>query len=111
MWARASARSRTTRAAQAQDHAQLSARQPSAAEVALTGGEAPTGAHGRRCAGSAMDDDEADFRRFVTTRWSALVYTAFLITTDRGIRSEERRVGKECRSRWWPYQEQKKVDN
>src|SRR3954451_13420887 len=32
-----------------------------------------------------MDDDEADFRRFVTTRWPALVYTAFLITTDRGI--------------------------
>src|SRR2546430_17671896 len=21
----------------------------------------------------------------------------------RGLRSEERRVGKECRSRWWPY--------
>src|SRR5690348_17888368 len=25
-------------------------------------------------------------------------------------RSEERRVGKECRSRWWPYQKQKKID-
>ena len=24
------------------------------------------------------------------------------------IRSEERRVGKECRSRWWPYHEKKK---
>src|SRR5947209_18097237 len=23
-------------------------------------------------------------------------------------RSEERRVGKECRSRWWPYQQKKK---
>src|SRR6266511_6241887 len=23
-------------------------------------------------------------------------------------RSEERRVGKECRSRWWPYHEEKK---
>ena len=32
-----------------------------------------------------MDDDEADFREFVTTRWSALVSTAYLITTDRGI--------------------------
>ena len=32
-----------------------------------------------------MDDDERDFREFVTTRWSALVGTAFLITTDRGI--------------------------
>src|SRR5947207_1168663 len=25
-----------------------------------------------------------------------------------GLRSEERRVGKECRSRWWPYDEKKK---
>src|SRR5437879_12040665 len=24
-------------------------------------------------------------------------------------RSEERRVGKECRSRWWPYGEKKKI--
>ena len=32
-----------------------------------------------------MDDDETDFREFVTTRWSSLVYTACLITTDRGI--------------------------
>src|SRR5437879_9636299 len=24
------------------------------------------------------------------------------------LRSEERRVGKECRSRWWPYEEKKK---
>src|SRR5437588_6467631 len=26
-----------------------------------------------------------------------------------GERSEERRVGKECRSRWWPYRERRKV--
>jgi RNA polymerase sigma-70 factor (sigma-E family) len=32
-----------------------------------------------------MDDDEADFRAFVSTRWSALVSTAYLITTDRGV--------------------------
>jgi RNA polymerase sigma-70 factor (sigma-E family) len=32
-----------------------------------------------------MDDDEADFREFVSTRWPALVGTAYLITTDRGI--------------------------
>src|SRR5437762_7019327 len=25
-----------------------------------------------------------------------------------GVRSEERRVGKECRSRWWPHQYKKK---
>ena len=29
-------------------------------------------------------DDEADFEEFVTTRWSTLVGTAYLITTDRG---------------------------
>src|SRR5690349_23145254 len=27
-----------------------------------------------------------------------------LIIAHDGERSEERRVGKECRSRWWPYQ-------
>src|SRR5688572_32924656 len=27
----------------------------------------------------------------------------------RASRSEERRVGKECRSRWWPYHEKKKL--
>src|SRR5438876_11603226 len=27
------------------------------------------------------------------------------------LRSEERRVGKECRSRWWPYHEKKKQIN
>src|SRR5437588_12938825 len=26
-------------------------------------------------------------------------------------RSEERRVGKECRSRWWPYHEKKRKEN
>jgi len=35
--------------------------------------------------GTRMDDDEADFRDFVTTRWSSLVATAYLITTDRGL--------------------------
>src|SRR5690348_18513068 len=28
---------------------------------------------------------------------------------DRVLRSEERRVGKECRSRWWPYDYKKKL--
>lgn len=32
-----------------------------------------------------MDDDETDFRAFVTTRWPSLVATAYLITTDRGL--------------------------
>ena len=29
--------------------------------------------------------------------------SAFLTTSDGVVRSEERRVGKECRSRWSPY--------
>src|SRR5689334_24420622 len=29
--------------------------------------------------------------------------------TNADVRSEERRVGKECRSRWAPYQEKKKI--
>src|SRR2546427_11647232 len=30
-------------------------------------------------------------------------YVNYLTCTNQGIRSEERRVGKECRSRWSPY--------
>ena len=29
--------------------------------------------------------------------------TLFVLSRDQGLRSEERRVGKECRSRWSPY--------
>jgi len=32
-----------------------------------------------------MDDDEANFHEFVAARWSALVSTAYLITTDQQI--------------------------
>src|SRR5438270_5119381 len=32
------------------------------------------------------------------------------LRTKLAERSEERRVGKECRSRWWPYHEKKKRD-
>ncbi len=32
-----------------------------------------------------MDDDETAFQRFVTTRWPALVRSAYLITVDLGI--------------------------
>src|SRR5690625_7577198 len=31
------------------------------------------------------------------------------VTSAPRARSEERRVGKECRARWWPYQEDKKT--
>src|SRR5438309_7188787 len=31
-------------------------------------------------------------------------------TCSSTVKSEERRVGKECRSRWWPYHRKKKTD-
>src|SRR2546430_6178213 len=34
---------------------------------------------------------------------TALVHESFLKYLEHGARSEERRVGKECRSRWSPY--------
>src|SRR5207249_9051384 len=34
----------------------------------------------------------------------------YAIDDDRGNRSEERRVGKECRSRWWRWQCKKKAN-
>ena len=41
---------------------------------------------------------------FVAIRWYSLSYVAgILIGWWLGKRSEERRVGKECRSRWSPY--------
>src|SRR5258707_750841 len=33
----------------------------------------------------------------------AICFFPIVLTTARGLRSEERRVGKECRSRWSPY--------
>mgnify|MGYP000008572793 CR=1 FL=1 len=33
---------------------------------------------------------------------NGLSYTQFPVSNEHGIGSEERRVGKECRSRWWP---------
>src|SRR5947208_7615156 len=41
-------------------------------------------------------------KRLSTTESSALALGSTLMATCRG-RSEERRVGKECRSRWSPY--------
>src|SRR5256885_14257949 len=35
--------------------------------------------------------------------WLGLALAAWLLATGLGSRSEERRVGKECRSRWSPY--------
>src|SRR5437762_13390784 len=39
------------------------------------------------------------FRRILNSEFNSLVSPLFPI--DRTIRSEERRVGKECRLRWW----------
>src|SRR2546425_9842273 len=41
----------------------------------------------------------------LTCRHTGFVQTvvAFIIPSEEGPRSEERRVGKECRSRWSPY--------
>src|SRR5690606_41911166 len=41
-------------------------------------------------------------------KWSMFASTLYdkfaaAVWSDPGIRSEERRVGKECRSRWWTY--------
>src|SRR5699024_12634332 len=40
---------------------------------------------------------------------SILSNTKFLLLIARS-RSEERRVGKECRARWWEYDENKKIE-
>src|ERR1022692_5050283 len=50
--------------------------------------------------GAGRDRGMAVRRRF--RRWGGSA------GVGRGCRSEERRVGKECRSRWWPYHYKKK---
>ena len=52
---------------------------------------------------SNADDVEIKYGHIiqVLTDW---IDTTILVSIDgRGMRSEERRVGKECRSRWSPY--------
>jgi len=48
---------------------------------------------------------ESSFGQFVGDSLPALMRHAYALTGDAhaGERSEERRVGKECRSRWSPY--------
>src|SRR5690606_39985141 len=56
------------------------------------------------CATAALDSrvSEAAFR---TSAAFPLACRARKVPPhDEATRSEERRVGKECRSRWWPYQ-------
>src|SRR5687767_15960543 len=42
-------------------------------------------------------------------RRSPLGMAASPLGLNRGLRSEERRVGKECRSRWSPYESKRKI--
>ena len=52
-----------------------------------------------------IEDDIAEIDddfQIVVSSWSVYVESLNL-TLRQGIRSEERRVGKECRSRWSPY--------
>src|SRR5687768_18399351 len=49
---------------------------------------------------------EAAWRQPATGTWPDWMSDADIAFAQKidGARSEERRVGKECRSRWWPYQ-------
>ena len=55
---------------------------------------------GLAVAGPAMDASGAK----QATNWHAIIMFLIFVAMTMGItRSEERRVGKECRSRWSPY--------
>ena len=63
---------------------------------------------GRMTAGSARAVDLADLVLFVLDGREGLTpadrhFAAWLRRSGKPVRSEERRVGKECRSRWSPY--------
>src|SRR5437016_13983197 len=52
----------------------------------------------------------ADFWAFLASYLrNTLLNLIILLLALLSLRSEERRVGKECRSRWWPYHEKKKT--
>src|SRR5436853_7264762 len=56
----------------------------------------------------------SDLKNFLSTpliRLFLLVLILLLMPTLNFLRSEERRVGKECRSRWWPYLEKRKGEH
>src|ERR1039458_10871581 len=65
----------------------------------------------------AIDRGWAIYRRAMKAEWPdeaigltvADLYKALEIYSDISNRSEERRVGKECRSRWSPYHSKKKL--
>src|SRR5688572_31273801 len=47
--------------------------------------------------------DAGDYRVIVRNRFGEVTSESAQVTLDATSRSEERRVGKECRSRWSPY--------
>src|SRR5437764_14256231 len=51
---------------------------------------------------------ESQLKSYRAASGVSLVTTGAARVTARCRRSEERRVGKECRSRWWPDHEEKK---
>src|SRR5690349_23686814 len=55
-----------------------------------------------------LDPDEQVKVKDIRTRCPHLDALAGHVTAFAEMRSEERRVGKECRSRWSPYHEKKK---
>src|SRR5437899_8927137 len=55
------------------------------------------------CAGEVIGTCVLARREFGADYWK-LMHQAYAAAEARAIRSEERRVGKECRSRWSPYQ-------
>ena len=54
--------------------------------------------------GAGFFGDDTDFEKILTVeQWGDIAWTSMVKAFSGCERSEERRVGKECRSRWSPY--------
>src|SRR5215469_14009188 len=58
-----------------------------------------------------LTDDGWRYQAGIASFQAQLMMLNWLNSASRGLRSEERRVGKECRSRWAPYRSKKKVSH
>src|SRR4051812_50021806 len=65
--------------------------------------------HGVQIADGALVAAAALSDRYITSRFLPDKAIDLVDEAASRLRSEERRVGKECRSRWWPDHEKKKV--